>query len=366
MSLHTQNNSHNKRYTKQIKLEGFGVEAQEKLLNARVLIIGAGGLGCPAITYLASAGVGTIGIMDHDRIEETNLHRQPLYSYKDIGKPKVQVAGERARMLNPEAKILEFREKITPQNALDIIKDFDLLLDCTDNYEARYLINDSCILLDKPWIYGAVEAWEGQLSVFNLIRPDGSKTASYRCIFPEASENALNCNDIGVIGTLPGTIGLLQANEAIKILTGIGEIQSGLLLVDLLHNNFQKITVKRNNTAIAGITKLKMSYGADCNIVIDDEITFEQVVADRDRYFIIDIRDRNEIDTVGFEMSDAQVPMHSLIQDGFPFKENLSYVLVCASGKRSAATVSKLKTTYPKLLFYSLKGGVMANSTLIK
>src|ERR1017187_625520 len=134
------------RYSKQIKLEGFGIQSQEKLAKAKVLVIGAGGLGCPAITYLAAAGIGTLGIVDHDLVEETNLHRQPLFTVEDIGKSKAIVASERAQKLNPDSKIIALQEQIRPDNALDMIKDFDLVLDCTDNYEARYLINDACVL----------------------------------------------------------------------------------------------------------------------------------------------------------------------------------------------------------------------------
>jgi len=345
------------RYSKQIKLEGFGTEAQEKLANAKVLVIGAGGLGCPAITYLASAGIGIIGIVDHDLVEENNLPRQPLYSTQDIGKPKAVIASGKAQKLNPDAKIITWQTRITPDNALKIIKDFDLVLDCTDNYEARYLINDACVILDKPWIYGAVEAWEGQLATFNFLQSDRAKTPTYRCIFPEPDLEALSCNDLGVIGTMPGTIGILQANEAIKAITGVGKITKGLLLVNLQANSFQTIKIPRNEGAISKIKTLKTDYSGLENIA-HEQITIQQIQGNRDKYYIIDIREAYELDEKPFPMANKHVPMGDLIQNGFDFDSGISYILVCASGARSLLTVKKLKGTNPEIDILSLDGGV--------
>ena len=307
------------RYSKQIKLEGFGTDAQYKLAKARVLVIGAGGLGCPAITYLASAGIGTIGIIDHDIIEESNLPRQPLYSSEDIGVAKVVIASEKAKQLNPDAIILTWQTRLSPANALEIIKEFDLILDCTDNYEARYLINDACVILDKPWIYGAVEAWEGQLATFNFSQSDGTKTPTYRCIFPEPDLEALSCDDLGVIGTMPGTIGVLQANEAIKAITGVGKITNGLLLINLQTNSFQTIKIQRNEEAISKIKSLRLDYSGLENIV-SDQITIQDIQGNRDKYYIIDIREEYELDEKPFPMADAHVTLGDIVQNGFDFK----------------------------------------------
>jgi len=353
-------NKKNTKYTKQIKLDGFGISAQEKLFNAKVLIIGAGGLGCPAITYLAAAGVGTLGIIDHDLVDETNLHRQPIYTSEDIGQPKVTVSAARAQKLNPDAKIIAWQKQLSPSNALEIIRDFNVILDCTDNYEARYLINDACVLLNKPWIYGAVEAWEGQLAAFNFPKSDGSKTPTYRCLFPEPSAEAISCNDIGVIGTMPGTVGIMQANEAIKLITGIGEVQNGLLLIDLLHNNFQKIKVTRNEEAITLITSLKENYDADCNTETSYEIAMDNVLKTPDKYFIIDIREEYELDESPFELADLNLPMDQLLGNAFAFRDDMNYVLVCAKGNRSLQTVKKLKQIFPDINLFSAKGGVAA------
>jgi len=352
------------RYSKQIKLEGFGTEAQDKLAKAKVLVIGAGGLGCPAITYLASAGIGTIGIIDNDQVEESNLPRQPLYSSNDIGKSKVAIASEKAKQLNPDAKILTWQTKITSDNAMEIIKEFDMVLDCTDNYEARYLINDACVILDKPWIYGAVEAWEGQLATFNLPLTDGTKTPTYRCIFPEPDIEALSCNDVGVIGTMPGTIGILQANEAIKAITGVGKISNGLLLINLQSNCFQTIKIPRNEEAISKIKSLKTDYSGFENID-PEQITFQQIQSDRHKYFIIDIREEYELDEKPFPIADAHIPVGDLIQNGFDFDSDISYVLVCTSGARSLQTAKKLKEMNPGIDIMSLTGGVQNKSAPI-
>jgi sulfur-carrier protein adenylyltransferase/sulfurtransferase len=363
MTQKTENHLTHARYLKQILLEGFGVEAQEKLLNARVLVIGAGGLGCPVITYLSAAGVGCLGIMDHDLIEESNLHRQPLYSIDDIGRTKVQVAAHCAGKLNPGIKIIPFYEKITPANAGTIIRDFDLILDCTDNYEARYLINDACILAGKAWIYGAVEAWEGQMSVFNYTFADGSKTATYRCIFPEAPETSLSCNDAGIIGTMPGFIGMMQANEAIKVITGTGAVQNGLLLADMLHNRFQTIRVARNDEEIGKINAIKEDYSPVCETTAAEEISLETLLSKKEQYFVIDIREKYEIDEEAFFLTDLQIPVQDLLSNGYDFKNSHTYVLACASGKRSMAALRKIKNQYPHIEFFSLRGGVGSATT---
>ena len=345
------------RFSKQIKLEGFGTKAQDKLARACVLVIGAGGLGCPAITYLASAGVGTLGIIDHDLVEESNLPRQPLYISNDIGKAKVAIASEKAQNLNPDAKILTWQTKLTPSNALEIIKDFHLILDCTDNYEARYLINDACVILDKPWVYGAVEAWEGQLATFNFLQSDSTKTPTYRCIFSEPDLEALSCDDLGVIGTMPGTVGILQANEAIKAITGVGKVTNGLLLINLQTNSFQTIKIPRNEEAISKIKTLKTDYSGLGNVV-PDQITIQEIQSNRDKYYIIDIREEYELDEKPFPIANAHVLVGNLIQNGFDFQGDISYVLACATGVRSLQTAKKLKEINPHIAILSLINGI--------
>ncbi len=203
----------NIRYNRQLILPNWGIEAQEKVKASRVLVIGAGGLGCPVLSYLAAAGVGTIGIMDFDVVEVSNLQRQVIYDMNDAGKNKAFVASQKLKAFNPLVNIITIEKGLDKSNALEVIAEYDIVVDATDNFETRYLINDACVILNKPFVFASIYGFEGQVSVFNLI--DGP---TYRCLYPEApaSENAPNCNENGVIGALSGTIGSIQANEALK------------------------------------------------------------------------------------------------------------------------------------------------------
>jgi molybdopterin/thiamine biosynthesis adenylyltransferase len=238
-----------KRYSRQIQLAELKNEGQQKLQDAKVLVVGAGGLGCPVLQYLAAAGVGTIGIVDFDLVEETNLHRQVLYATADVGKSKAEIASKRILEQNPLVKVEIFNTKLDNSNALKIISNYQIVLDCSDNFETRYAINDACVYLNKPFVYAGIHKFEGQLSVFNL----DNESPTYRCVFPEKGEDEIiiNCSITGVIGTLPGILGTMQANEVIKIITGIGEVCSGkLLLFNALNNSFSEVRVKRNQEAI--------------------------------------------------------------------------------------------------------------------
>src|SRR5215204_3223319 len=210
------------RYHRQIILPEFGEEGQQKLLKARVLVIGAGGLGCPALQYLAAAGVGTLGIVDDDVVALNNLHRQVLYSVNDIGLSKAKRAAHILQQLNPDIKIISYNQRLATQNALTLIDDYDIIIDGTDNFSTRYMINDACVLLNKPLVYGAISQFEGQVSVF---KNKNENNVNYRDIFPDPPKDGevLNCAEAGVLGILPGIIGTMMANETIKLITGIGE-----------------------------------------------------------------------------------------------------------------------------------------------
>lgn len=241
------------RYSKQILLPEIGIKGQEKLKEAKVLVIGAGGLGCPVLQYLGAAGVGTIGIVDFDIVDITNLHRQVLYNVDEIGKSKAIIASEKILSSNPNIKTDIFNLKFESSNAQEIISFYDIIVDCTDNFETRYLINDTCIILGKPFVYGGIHKFEGQLSVFNYPIKDGSIGPSYRDVFPQGSndESEINCSITGVIGVLPGIIGTMQANEVIKMITGIGEVCSGKLIIyNCLNNTFHEIIIKRKEYVI--------------------------------------------------------------------------------------------------------------------
>jgi sulfur-carrier protein adenylyltransferase/sulfurtransferase len=232
------------RYSRHLVLPGVGEAGQQRLREGRVLLVGAGGLGSPAALYLAAAGVGCIGVVDADRVDVSNLQRQVLYGSGSVGQPKVNAASARLRDLNPHVRVNVHQLRLTSANALDVLGDYDVIVDGTDNFPTRYLVNDACILLGKPNVYGSVLRFEGQASVFGM--PDGP---CYRCLFrePPPPELATNCEEGGVFGVLPGLIGVIQATETIKLLLGSGESLSGrLLLVDALRMRFHTIALARD------------------------------------------------------------------------------------------------------------------------
>ncbi len=236
-----------KRYERQIIMPEIGLLGQLKLAEARVLIIGVGGLGCPVLQNLAAVGVGKIGIVDGDVVDETNLHRQYLYTAGDCGKNKVAVAGEVVVKQNPEAEIIQYSTYFSKENALDMVSDYQIIIDCTDNIATRYLINDVAVAKGIPMVYASIHKFEGQLSVFNY-----KNGPTYRCLFPEDERmDALpSCNDSGVLGVLPNILGTLQANEVIKIILDIGEVLNGkLLLYNSLDNDFQTIDFQKNKVS---------------------------------------------------------------------------------------------------------------------
>ena len=229
------------RYSRQTILPEFGEEGQAKLLSSSVLVVGAGGLGAPVLLYLAAAGVGRIGIVEGDAVDESNLQRQILYRTHHTGSAKAEVAFNELVALNPEISIQVFPDYLTKENALSILREFDLIVDGSDNFATRYLVNDACVILKKPFVYGAIYKFEGQVSVFNY-----QNGPTYRCLFPVPPDPSTvpNCSEIGVLGVLPGVIGTLQATEALKVLAGIGEVLSGTLLTyDALSMSFMKIKI---------------------------------------------------------------------------------------------------------------------------
>lgn len=220
------------KYQRQIQLKEFGIDSQQKLKDAKVLVIGAGGLGCSVLNYLVASGVGKIGIVDFDIVSESNLQRQIIYQTTDIGKLKVDCAIAQLSKLNEFVAFDSFTTKLTNKNAINIFSNYDVIVDGTDNYETRYLINDACVLLQKPFVYGSVYEFEGQVSVFNYSKKANEIAPTYRCLFskPPKQNESFNCSETGVLGVLPGIIGTLQALETIKLITGIGKVLSGELI----------------------------------------------------------------------------------------------------------------------------------------
>jgi len=348
------------RYIRQLILPGFGVAAQAKLRAANILIVGMGGLGCPALQYLVGAGVGKLGIMDADTVSISNLHRQLLFNEQEIGRKKVTVASEKMKLLDAEVTIDTYPFALTNQNALSIISGYDLVIDATDNFPAKYMINDACVILGKPFIYGAVSRYEGQLTVFNLP----GNTVNYRNLFPvpPAKAEILSCEEAGVLGVLPGIIGTMQATEAIKIITGLGEPLAGRLYnYDLLQARSYEIILLPGNsaTAIDRQTFEQMDYTFTCDEhedIPEINVTEFSRLVQQPNVFVLDVRERHEYPKIDF--SDAQIPMSELqvSMADLPEKE---ICVICHQGIRSVYAAQLIKEKR-NLTVYSLKGGLTA------
>lgn len=356
------------RYQRQLILKSFGKSGQEKLAQAKVLVIGAGGLGCPALQYLTAAGVGTIGIVDGDTVSITNLHRQILFSEKDLSKPKAATAADKLSALNSEVKLDVYYENVTTSNALEIISNYDVVLDCTDNFESRYLINDACVLLDKPLVYAAVLKYEGQVAVFNFKNNPEEESINYRDLFPNPLDAAhsVSCIEAGVLGVLPGIMGVLQATETLKIITKIGEgLSNKLLVYNALNTSFNTFNLSKNRASLVAMPQnledfKNYNYALFCNTLLAAEITSETLEKmKRNKTTIIDVRNIDELPEA-FELDVLKMPfpqLEGLFKTLQPQKE---VVLVCQTGKRSLKAVDLLKNIYSGQTFFSLSGGVLA------
>ncbi len=363
----TQNND---RYHRQIILKEFGELAQQKLLNAKVLVIGAGGLGCPALQYLTAAGVGTIGIIDFDVVTITNLHRQILFSVNDIGKQKAAIAAIKLAEINPEIQIQVYNFQLTNKNAIELFANYDLIIDGTDNFATRYLINDACVILNKPLVYGAVLRFEGQVGVFNLINNETKIKTNYRDLFPEPPNplNALSCNEAGVIGVLPGIIGTMQATEAIKIITGIGKpLCNKIISYNALQNSFYDFEITPVLNPIETFPHNEMEFlnfnyewfcSSKDNVSVISIIDFEELRIN-EKITIIDVRERNELPLVN-QFDFISIPLNDLpnLLANIPTENKI--VVFCKSGNRSLKAVKILNEKQPQLIAYSLTGGLDA------
>lgn len=352
------------RYGRQIILKNFGEAGQKNLLRASVLVVGAGGLGCPALQYLTAAGVGKIGIVDGDVVALHNLHRQVLFSTADVGKSKADVAAKRLHELNPDVNLQAYPFRLTTANALSIIGEYDLVIDATDNFASRYLINDACVLTNKPLVYGAVSQFEGQVAVFNAIKD----SANYRDLFPEPPlpGSVLNCADAGVLGVLPGIIGTMQATEAIKLLTGLGKpLTDQLFTYNALTNEsfVFVLTAKKETASLLPATKTafeQMDYEWACDTSSVEEIDgaiFNELLHRTNAAFV-DVREDGESPEVT-EFDHQKMPLSSL-------KETLSsigsdtVIFFCQSGSRSREAARLLSAACGgSKKVYSLRGGIL-------
>ncbi len=357
------------RYSRHLLLSEIGIEGQAKLKNARVLVIGAGGLGCPVLLYLTAAGVGHVGIIDFDMIDESNLQRQILFDSSTIGKPKTEIAKAKLQNQNPFVKIKIFNIKLTIENAFELFSAYDIIVDGTDNFTTRYLVNDACYLLHKTLVSGSIFRFEGQISVFDFIRKD---TPTYRCLFPSppSPELAPSCSEAGVIGVLPGIIGTLMANETIKLIVGIGEILVGrLLILNSLNMNFQTLEFERNTEAIKAIPKTevefkKMDYEYFCgNKTVQNsilEISVDELntlISSQEKIQIVDVRELGEQPDVS-TLHSLNIPLGEIENRAAEISKDKKVIVVCRSGIRSAYAIELLQSKYGFENLFNLKGGV--------
>ena len=350
-------------YSRQIALKEVGAAGQEKLRRAAVLVVGCGGLGVPVMTYLAAAGVGRIGLVDGDRLEASNLHRQTHYSLADVGKPKVELSAARLRALNPEVAVHTHALRLDAATAPEVIQPYALVIDCTDNFATKFMLNDVCVRLRKPVIFASVYQYEGQLQI---VRPERGG-ACLRCVWREATRDGLvgNCAEAGVLGPVPGTFGSLQALEALKLLLDLpGQLADELLMLDLLTLSVTRVHTRRApdcpdhalRTAIAkGNASASGAEAGDMELSFD---SLDQALADG--LEVIDVREPHEVAHAATPCATARhLPVAQLLHGHTAMTPCGKYLLVCASGKRSLAAAQELRSRgYPQV--FSLRGGIAA------
>ncbi|MDR1924769.1 MAG: molybdopterin-synthase adenylyltransferase MoeB [Planctomycetaceae bacterium] len=359
------------RYSRHLILPEVGLEGQMRLKGGRVLVIGAGGLGSPVLLYLAAAGVGTLGIVDFDLVDETNLQRQIIHGTRDLLRPKVASARDRINEINPHVEVVTYSSRLDSETALNIIGDFDVVVDGTDNYVTRYLVNDACVLLGKPNVYGSIFRFEGQASVFNY-----KGSACYRCLYPSPPPPGLvpSCSEAGVLGILPGIIGCIQANEAVKILLNDGDTLAGrLLFFDAWKLKFRELKLQKDKACpICGehptITKL-IDYEEFCGLHNkNSDVPVESITAvelkdiidnSPETLEIIDIREPHEI-AMGMLPRSKAIPFGQVVRRKNELDPNLLNVFICKIGTRSEQAIRDLKESGFDGRLLNLKDGTNA------
>ncbi|MCC8410091.1 HesA/MoeB/ThiF family protein [Mucilaginibacter sp. UR6-1] len=340
------------RYHCQIALPGFGEAAQQRLQQASVLIVGMGGLGCPTALYLTSSGVGTIGIADFDTVSEGNLHRQVLFGPDDTGSNKAAVACRKLKQQNPGIEFVPYEQRVSPKNVLEFMAEYDVVVDCTDNFETRYLLNDAAVISGKPLVYGAIYQFEGQVAVWNVDQSNGERSPNYRDLYPKVNAAQIpNCTQGGVIPTLAGIIGCLQANEVIKYITQTGELLAGKLLV------FDAQTLQSRVVKIGTYTKTNIVTlpVADESVPDIDQTELKEIMARGDAQ-LIDVRTDEE--RQAHHIGGKHIPLNRLEDNLHEVDPAKTTVFYCASGKRSAEAVKIVKNALPDSKAASLKGGL--------
>ncbi len=358
------------RYSRHLILPDVGLEGQKKLKAARVLLVGAGGLGSPLALYLAAAGVGTLGLVDFDVVEVSNLQRQVLHGTKDIGRAKLASAADRIRDINPHVAVEPFETRLTGDNALDIIRAFDIVVDGTDNFPTRYLVNDACVLTGRPNVYGSIFRFEGQASVFAT-----AEGPCYRCLFPEPPPPGLvpSCAEGGVLGVLPGLVGTIQATETIKLIVGIGEPLIGrLLLIDALRTRFREVKLRRDPECPACGTHeirelidyeefcgLRQAAAEELSAPVIREVTPRELADKRargDDFDLIDVREPHEYDIARLDGA-RLIPLATLAAALPTLNRDREIIVHCKVGGRSARAVRTLQAAGFRNV-WNLAGGI--------
>jgi len=363
------------RYNRHIIIPEFNLDGQKRLKAARVLVIGTGGLGSPLLMYLAAAGIGKIGLVDFDVVEESNLHRQVLFGAEDIGLPKVECAKSRLLQLNPHIEIETYNVRFEAANAMDIVKNYDMVADGTDNFPTRYLVNDVCVLTGKPNIYASIFQFEGQVSVFNHTYSDGTKGPNYRDLYAAPPPPGLvpSCAEGGVLGVLPGIIGSMQALEVIKVASGVGVPLAGkLFLFDALSFQIRILNIDKDpKNPISGenpmISEL-IDYEDFCGIKqlkpdtnMMKEITVLELKKLKDSgvdFQLIDVREPYEYEIV--HIAGELIPLSTIPDAIDRIRKDVQVIVHCRSGARSAQAIRFLEDSFKMENLYNLKGGVLA------
>lgn len=350
------------RYNRQTILPEIGPEGQQKLKNARVLVIGAGGLGCPILQYLNAVGVGTLGIIDADTVSISNLQRQILYTEAEVGMLKVEAAKKRLLSQNSETIIEIYPFHLDSNNALEIIANYDFVVDGCDNFSTRYLVNDACVILKKQWIFGSILKFEGQVSVF-----DGVNGPTYRCLFPDIPTDSPDCNTIGVIGTLPGIIGTIQANELVKLIVGYGELLQGKLWVMDTLTMQQRVLKFKTNPENLKVDEIQNVKSKTCMVDFNkDEIdVFElkELIDSNEEFTLIDVREDFEFQICN--IGGLNYSLNSIPERLSQIDETQKTVLLCHHGVRSMHALRFLKAQFPNLDAVSVQGGIDAYARLV-
>lgn len=355
------------RYARHLNIPEFGIAAQQKLKNSSVLVVGAGGLGSPVLLYLAAAGVGKIGIVEFDTVDESNLQRQVLYTTEDIGKSKAQTAKKRLETLNPFIKINLHETQLTRKNAIEIISQYDVVADGTDNFPTRYLVNDACVLAGKVNVFASIFRFEGQVAVFNFLQKDGTRSANYRDMFPTPPPPGMvpSCAKGGVLGVLPGIIGSMQANEVIKILTKIGEpLVNRFFMYDAASFTMRTLKIQKNpDNTISQLIDYEDFCGISNNNHLNDVKTvtvadLKKMMVEKSDFQLIDVREDFEKEM--FDIGGELIPSGSILENEKRISRTKKVVIYCRSGARSAKAIEQLQTLSGFDNLYNLEGGILA------